>query len=55
MGIYFFYKSLQNYNKRLEKNYDRESVYKGKQDCFIYSSHSIWLYCADPDGSIRSG
>ena len=47
MGIYLFYKSWQNYNKRREKNYDRESVYKGKQDCFIYSSHSIWLYCSD--------
>ena len=26
-----------------------------RANSFIYSYHSIWLYCADPDGSIRSG
>ena len=56
MGIYFFFINLgKTITKDGRKIMTENQYIRANRTVFIYSSHSIWLYCADTDGSIRSG
>ena len=54
-GYILFNKSLQNYNKRLEKIMTENQYIRANRTVLFTVLIVFNLYCTDPDGSIRSG